>query len=150
MITLAPVKLEGYGIRLEPLAHAHQEGLATAAADGRLWELWFTSVPLPEQAAGYITEALEGQRAGHMLPWAVRELATGSIVGSTRYHDIAAQIDRLEIGYLQIAPARARVRGAGVPRRRLSDGQLQPRISNGDLGSRRPEGRSDPPPPGPA
>jgi RimJ/RimL family protein N-acetyltransferase len=99
VIAPAPVKLEGYGIRLEPLALAHQDGLAVAAADGRLWELWFTSVPEPDQTAGYITEALEGQRAGHMLPWAVRELGTGAIVGSTRYHDIAPQIDRVEIGY---------------------------------------------------
>jgi RimJ/RimL family protein N-acetyltransferase len=99
VIALAPVQLEGYGIRLEPLAPTHQDGLAVAAADGRLWELWFTSVPKPEQTGGYIAEALEGQRAGHMLPWAVRELVTGMIVGSTRYHDIAAQIDRVEIGY---------------------------------------------------
>jgi RimJ/RimL family protein N-acetyltransferase len=34
-----------------------------------------------------------------MLPWAVRELVTGAIAGSTRYHDIAAPIDRVEIGY---------------------------------------------------
>ena len=34
-----------------------------------------------------------------MLPWAVRELTTGAIVGSTRYHDIVARIDRVEIGY---------------------------------------------------
>jgi RimJ/RimL family protein N-acetyltransferase len=34
-----------------------------------------------------------------MLPWAVRELATGTIVGSTRYHDIVPQVDRVEIGY---------------------------------------------------
>ena len=34
-----------------------------------------------------------------MLPWAVRELETGAIVGSTRYHDIVADIDRVEIGY---------------------------------------------------
>jgi RimJ/RimL family protein N-acetyltransferase len=34
-----------------------------------------------------------------MLPWAVRDLATGAIVGSTRLHDIAANIDRVEIGY---------------------------------------------------
>lgn len=99
MIAPAPVTLEGYAIRLEPLTPAHQDGLAGAAADGRLWELWFTSVPAPEQAGTYITDALDGQRAGHMLPWAVRELTTGAIVGSTRYHDIAAQIDRVEIGY---------------------------------------------------
>ena len=34
-----------------------------------------------------------------MLPWAVRNLATGAIVGSTRFHDIVADIDRVEIGY---------------------------------------------------
>ena len=99
MITLAPVTLEGYGVRLEPLASDHEEGLTAAAADGRLWELWYTSVPEPEKTAAYITDALAGQTAGHMLPWAVRELTTGTIVGSTRYHDIMASIDRVEIGW---------------------------------------------------
>jgi RimJ/RimL family protein N-acetyltransferase len=99
MITVAPVTLEGYGIRLEPLTADHQEGLAAAAADGKLWELWFTFVPEPQQTGSYIAEALQGQQAGHMLPWAVRELGTGAIVGSTRYHDIVAHIDRVEIGY---------------------------------------------------
>jgi N-acetyltransferase len=99
MIVLNPVQLEGFGIRLEPLAPLHREGLASAAADGRLWELWYTSVPKPEESDGYIADALEGQRAGHMLPWAVREMGTGVIAGSTRFHDIAASIDRVEIGY---------------------------------------------------
>ncbi len=99
MITLGPRTLAGYGIQLEPLSPAHEDGLAAAAADGRLWELWFTSVPEPEQMGDYIAEALDGQRAGHMLPWAVREVATGAIVGSTRYHDIVPRLDRLEIGY---------------------------------------------------
>jgi N-acetyltransferase len=99
MIVLNPVQLEGFGIRLEPLAPLHREGLASAAADGRLWELWYTSVPKPEETDGYIADALEGQRAGHMLPWAVREMGTGAIAGSTRFHDIAASIDRVEIGY---------------------------------------------------
>lgn len=99
MITLTPVTLQGNGIRLEPLTSAHQEGLAAAVADGRLWELWFTAVPEPERTGVYINDALTGQRAGHMLPWAVRVLATGEIVGSTRYHDIVAAIDRVEIGY---------------------------------------------------
>jgi RimJ/RimL family protein N-acetyltransferase len=99
VIAPAPVALEGNGIRLEPLSPAHADGLAAAAADGRLWELWFTSVPAPEQAGSYIADARNGQEAGHMLPWAVRELTTGEIVGSTRYHDIVPQIDRVEIGY---------------------------------------------------
>ena len=47
MITLAPVTLEGHGVRLEPLAPEHVDGLAAAAQDGRLWELWYTAVPEP-------------------------------------------------------------------------------------------------------
>jgi RimJ/RimL family protein N-acetyltransferase len=99
MITVAPVVLEGHGVRLEPLTTAHRDGLVSAAADGRLWELWFTAVPEPEKTDAYIEAALEGQEAGNMLPWAVRELTTGAIVGTTRYHDIAAPIGRVEIGY---------------------------------------------------
>ena len=99
MNTLAPVMLEGHGVRLEPLAPAHAPDLAAAVADGRLWELWFTVVPEPGKVDAYIAEALDGQRAGHMLPWAVREMTSGAIVGSTRYHDIVAEIDRVEIGY---------------------------------------------------
>jgi RimJ/RimL family protein N-acetyltransferase len=99
MIAPATVTLEGHGVRLEPLTTAHESALAAAAADGRLWELWFTSVPEPARAAAYIEDALAGQRAGHMLPWVVRELATDAIVGTTRYHDIVAAIDRVEIGW---------------------------------------------------
>jgi RimJ/RimL family protein N-acetyltransferase len=94
-----PVTLEGHGIRLEPLADQHHDELRSAAADGKLWELWFTSVPEPDQTRDYIAYALAGQEAGHMLPWAVRELTSGSIIGSTRYHDIVTAVERVEIGY---------------------------------------------------
>lgn len=99
MIHPVPVTLEGHGVRLEPLSVTHESPLATAAADGKLWELWFTSVPEPAQTAKYIADALAGQTAGHMLAWVVRDLATNTIVGSTRYHDIVAAMDRVEIGY---------------------------------------------------
>jgi RimJ/RimL family protein N-acetyltransferase len=97
MITLAPTTLEGHGVRLEPLERAHEPQLA--AAVGRLSELWFTSVPEPGLVAEYVATAHAGQEAGHMLPWAVRELTTGEVIGSTRYHDIVPAVDRVEIGY---------------------------------------------------
>jgi len=92
-------------MRLEPLSADHGEGLQAAVADGRLWELWYTVVPDPGSVAAYIASALAGQDEGHMLPWAVRELATGAVIGSTRYHDIVATIDRVEIGYTFYAAA---------------------------------------------
>ncbi|MGH7498493.1 MAG: GNAT family N-acetyltransferase [Gemmatimonadales bacterium] len=99
MIRLEPTTLQGYGITLEPLTSAHRDALATAAADGKLWELWFTSVPEPKDVEAYITKALEGQTAGHMLAWAVREQKSGTVIGTTRYHDVVAPVDRVEIGW---------------------------------------------------
>jgi RimJ/RimL family protein N-acetyltransferase len=99
MINLHPITLEGYGIRLEPLTWEHHDALVAAAADGTLWTLTFTSVPEPEQTHAYISRALAEQKEGHALPWAVRELSSDAIIGSTRYHDIVAEIGRLEIGY---------------------------------------------------
>jgi N-acetyltransferase len=108
MIHPIPVTLEGRGVRLEPLEPAHADALSTAASDGELWNLWYTSVPAPGHMGTYIADAIAGQSAGHMLPWAVRDLATDTLVGSTRYHDIVAAIDRVEIGYTWYAQSRQR------------------------------------------
>jgi N-acetyltransferase len=108
MIHVQPVTLEGYGLRLEPLTTEHTEALALAAADGNLWELWFTSVPEPAQTDEYIATALAGQEAGNRIPWVVRELASQTIIGCTSYHDIVTAIDRVEIGYTWYAKSRHR------------------------------------------
>ena len=108
MVEPSPITLEGHGVRLEPLEPEHEDALVAAAADGKLWELWFTAVPEPDRVGAYIADALAGQRAGHMLPWAVRDLATDTIVGSTRYHDIVPAVDRLEIGYTWYSASRQR------------------------------------------
>jgi RimJ/RimL family protein N-acetyltransferase len=108
MIQLQPTTLEGPGIRLEPMREDHRDALAAAAADGRLWELWYVAVPAAEETAKYIADALKGQEDGHMLPWVVRDTATDAVIGSTRYHDIVANIDRVEIGYTWYAQSRQR------------------------------------------
>jgi RimJ/RimL family protein N-acetyltransferase len=106
--TPEPCVLESARVRLEPLQPAHADDLRAAAADGALWTLRVTSVPEPEDTEAYIAAALAGQEAGHMLPFAVRELASDRIVGSTRYHDIVPAVDRLEIGYTWYALSRQR------------------------------------------
>ena len=94
-----PVVLERNNVRLEPLTHAHDSDLGDAASDGELWKLWVTMVPTREESHSFIAAALKGQDEGHMLPWAVRELTSGKIIGTTRYHDIVCEIDRVEIGF---------------------------------------------------
>jgi RimJ/RimL family protein N-acetyltransferase len=108
MITIAPLTLESRGIRLEPLEKIHAEALVKAASDGKLWELWYTAIPVPEKMAKYVDEALDAQRNGTMLPFVVRDVASDTIIGTTRYHDIIAPIDRVEIGYTWYSESRQR------------------------------------------
>ncbi len=102
-MNVAPVVLAHHPVRLEPLTPAHEAGLRAAAADGALWRLRVTSVPEPEATAAYIAQALAQQAQGTRLPFAICLTDSGEVVGSTSYHDIVADIDRLEIGYTWIA-----------------------------------------------
>ena len=77
----------------------HEPALRAAAADGELWRLHFTSVPEPENTLAYIEAALADRDRGARVPWVVRELGSGQIVGSTSYHDIVPATRRVEIGY---------------------------------------------------
>jgi N-acetyltransferase len=99
MLKPEPCVLESNGVRLEPLTHDHVAGLEAAARDGELWRLRVTSVPEPGQTADYVATALKGCQDGHMAPFAVREVAGGTVIGTTRYHDIVPAVERLEIGY---------------------------------------------------
>jgi len=95
---LQPVTLAGRHVRLEPLAREHVEGLQRAAADGELWKLWYTSVPAPDAAAGYVDTALALQAQGLALPFVVRD-GSGEIVGCTRFGNVDAANRRVEIGW---------------------------------------------------
>jgi RimJ/RimL family protein N-acetyltransferase len=99
-IRVEPVTLEFNGLRLEPLAPHHEDGLRAAAGDGELWKLRVTSVPEPHDAAQYIGTALDTR---DRLAFAVVDtggtFGHGSVLGSTSYHDILPQVGRVEIGY---------------------------------------------------
>lgn len=99
MIKAEPVTLELNGIRLEPMAASHAPELAVAAQDGELWRLRITSVPAPGEETAYVNTALQMREAGTRLPFVVRDIASGKVIGSTSYHDILPAVDRVEIGY---------------------------------------------------
>ena len=94
-----PTTLQTPQVRLEPMSADHAAGLEAAARDGELWNLRITSVPAPGDMPPYIAAALKGYEDGHMLPFVVRDVASGAVIGTTRYHDIVQSIERLEIGY---------------------------------------------------
>ena len=99
MAFVEPVVLSDRGITLVPLELAHEPGLREAAADGELWKLRVTSVPEPEGMRKYIQDALDGRAAGHRLAFAVLDEATGTVLGSSSYHDILPAVKRVEIGF---------------------------------------------------
>jgi RimJ/RimL family protein N-acetyltransferase len=80
--------LEGHGVRLEPLAPGHVEGLARAGAGDRD-SYGYTWVPAgPSEARDYVGQALSGRDSGRQVPFAVRDLASGQVAGSTRFLDL--------------------------------------------------------------
>src|SRR3979490_2344908 len=102
-MNLAPVILEGSHVRLEPLAKAHLAGLTEVGLEEELWR-W---IPVPVRTAGgmgpYIDAALEEQKRGVSLPFALIERATGRAIGSTRYGNFGRTHRRAEIGWTWVA-----------------------------------------------
>ena len=93
------VTLSARGVTLVPLSLEHEDGLRAAAADGELWNIRVTSVPEPQQTRQYIEDALAMRAAGSRFAFAVTESATGTVLGSTSYHDILPAVKRVEIGW---------------------------------------------------
>ena len=96
MAFVEPITLRERGVRLEPLALSHEEGLRLAAADGELWKLRVTSVPEPQDTRAYIETALATR---DRFAFAVVDEATNAVLGSTSFHDILPAARRVEIGY---------------------------------------------------
>lgn len=112
-----PPTLQGRHVRLEPLQPAHADGIRAAAADGELWNLWYTSVPAPDEVEAWLAAALAKQAAGEQLAFTVRD-ASGRIVGSTRYYELLPDTPRACIGYTWYARSAQRT-GLNTEAKRL-------------------------------
>ncbi|MEL7967897.1 GNAT family protein [Vreelandella neptunia] len=99
MAFIEPVTLSARGVKIVPLTLNHEAGLRAAAADGELWNLRITSVPAPDETYRYIDTALKAREEGQRFAFAVIEEASGTVLGSTSYHDILPDVKRVEIGY---------------------------------------------------
>jgi RimJ/RimL family protein N-acetyltransferase len=98
-----PVSLEGRHVRLEPLAKTHLAGLAQVGLDEELWRWIPVPVRTAKDMAAYIKTALDEQKRGVSLPFALIEKATGRAIGSTRYGNIDRTHHRVEIGWTWVA-----------------------------------------------
>lgn len=95
---LSPISLSGTFVELEPLAPEHCDGLIDAVSDGDIWRLWYTGVPSPEEMAAEIEHRIGLLTTGDSIPFAVREKASGRLVGMTSYLCVNLTVPRVEIG----------------------------------------------------
>jgi RimJ/RimL family protein N-acetyltransferase len=105
---LKQTKLTGKTVDLIPLEMSQRDSLLEAARDGKLWELWFTSVPSEKNIDAYIDFALAEQEKGRALPFAVVNKADNKIIGSTRFCNVDSPSRRAEIGYTWYAESSQR------------------------------------------
>jgi RimJ/RimL family protein N-acetyltransferase len=95
---IEPVTLSGKHVTLQPLGAEHAPALGEAASDGKLWQLWYTSVPSPEETNAYVNKALAARERDGVLAFVVRDNNSDQIIGSTRYCNVDDINRRLEIG----------------------------------------------------
>ena len=93
------IELESESVKLLPLTIEYAKDLAIASSDGKLWELWFTSVPDQDSIDVYIKKALIEKDKGTALPFVVIDKKTNKIIGSTRFCNADIVNQRVEIGY---------------------------------------------------
>jgi RimJ/RimL family protein N-acetyltransferase len=105
---LRPVTLSGLLVRLEPLEAGHVEQLAAVGLEPELWRLQPRVISSTADMRAYVREALDEQRRGVSLPFAIVDLRSRLIVGSTRFMDIALPHRRLEIGATWLTPVAQR------------------------------------------
>ncbi|MDQ6980760.1 MAG: GNAT family N-acetyltransferase [Ghiorsea sp.] len=98
MPTFEPIPLEGRFIRLEPLAAHHKQGLCAAIQDGKLWTLFVTHVPHPNDIEAFYAQAQASFKAGEGLTFVIIDKKTGKISGSTQFMNTDWQHKRLTIG----------------------------------------------------
>jgi len=94
MVWPEAVTLAGPHATLRPLSQEHHDALCEAARDGKLWKLWYTSVPSPERMAAEIERRLA---LPTMCPFTVFD-AAGRIVGMTTYMNTDEAHRRVEVG----------------------------------------------------
>jgi RimJ/RimL family protein N-acetyltransferase len=92
-----PPTLEGGHVTLRPLEPEDRDAILAASADGRLWELFYTSAPGPDTIDDWFAGAFRERGEGRGMPFAVLD-AGGSIVGTTRFLRMNRANRRVEIG----------------------------------------------------
>ena len=104
-----PITLEGTYVRLEPLSEErHLDGLQETGSDPAIFRWFRESLDEPGRMQQWVEDAIKAREAGTALPFATVHQASDTVVGSTRFGNIAPRHDRVEIGWTWLTPDRQR------------------------------------------
>ncbi|MCW3040389.1 MAG: N-acetyltransferase [Solirubrobacterales bacterium] len=96
--------LTGTRVRLEPLADGHRDALFAASRHPEIW-CWLRAYPSSREAFdGWFDEALGASAAGEEFAFATVDVATDTVIGSTRFLALRPADLGLEIGWTWLTP----------------------------------------------
>lgn len=107
---IKPLVLQGKHVRLEPLSASHKAGLCDAIDDGELWKLHVTLVPHPDIINEFLSDALQAYETGDGLTFAIIDIKTSKIAGSTRFMKANYPYKRIEVGFTFLGKSWQRTR----------------------------------------
>lgn len=97
-------RLEGAIVVLEPLADEHADGLWEAAQAPEIWR-WLSHLDRRERFEEWLASALRANREGREGVFAIREMAGGALIGSSRYLNVRPADRVVEIGWTWFNPS---------------------------------------------
>lgn len=102
---LKSICLEDEHVKLEPMNTTHAQALYHAGRYQSIWR-WTTQAYCLdlESSKAWVTESLEMQKNGSLLPFVIFDKYSNKVVGSSSYLNISLAHKAIEIGYSFLTP----------------------------------------------
>jgi len=104
-VLIDDVILEGRHVRLEPMRLDDLDAISEAGIAEGVWRWTIDDITTKEQMRHYVETALDERRRLTSLPFVTRDIASNTIVGSTRFGNLDTKNRKAEIGWTWINPA---------------------------------------------
>jgi N-acetyltransferase len=96
---LQKVVLQGYSVRLVPVDYSHLDQLFRWSAEEEIWRyMTFAHLASRDELEAWIGTAMDANRRGTELNFAIIDEASQSAVGTTSFYRVVPEHKRLEVG----------------------------------------------------
>lgn len=96
-LSIKPTVLSGTRLQLEPLTAEHLDDLSRLC-EPEIWQWYTVPISTPEALKRFLSNILNEQESNRTLAFAIRDRASGLLIGSSRYMNLDPTNRRIEIG----------------------------------------------------